>query len=478
MPMSSLFAANARVSVSEGADLASVTNPLGRTMSRFADAIGRVSALTDPLGQRATFSFDALNRLTQSTDALGHTTLTAPAQSTTTCTFDNANRLTAIARGSQGVTFGYDNANRRTSLVLPNGINVAYGYDSASQLTSISYVNGTTTVGDLSYSYDAAGRRVAQGGSFARTNLPAGISGATYDAGNRLSAWNGNSVTHDLNGNMTAALGQTYSWNERNQLTASTGSVTATFAYDAQGRRRGRTVNGGTTNFLYDGLQPIQELTSGNVLSAELLTGGIDEIFSRSTGAVTQTFLVDALGSTVRLTDSAGAKDTDYTYEAYGKASNDNASNTNTFQYTGRENDGTQLQFNRARYYDPRLARFISEDPIGLAGGINLFTYVNGDPLSRIDPSGEAWPVLVLAFAIGTTIANWLDWHVLRPQPLPLPPVPPGPPRSPLPGGAHDNGQMCVPGDPPPPLKAPPDHRPPPGFPRPVEPPVRPPVIR
>jgi RHS repeat-associated protein len=230
------------------------------------------------------------------------------------------------------------------------------------------------------------------------------VMGCSYDdAGNRLSAWNGNSVTHDLNGNMTAALGQTYSWNERNQLTASTGSVTAAFAYDSQGRRRARTVNGAMTNFLYDGQQPIQELTSGNVLSAELLSGGIDEIFSRSAGGVTQTFIVDALGSTLRLTDSAGAKDTDYTYEAYGKAANDNASNTNTFQYTGRENDGTQLQFNRARYYDPRLARFISEDPIGLAGGYNLFGYVDWNPVSYTDPTGEI-PLLGTLIGAGVEI--------------------------------------------------------------------------
>lgn len=58
------------------------------------------------------------------------------------------------------------------------------------------------------------------------------------------------------------------------------------------------------------------------------------------------------------------------------------------WQITGRESDGTGLQFNRARYYDPRLGRFISEDPIGLAGGVNSYSYVEGDPLSSTDPEG------------------------------------------------------------------------------------------
>jgi RHS repeat-associated protein len=88
------------------------------------------------------------------------------------------------------------------------------------------------------------------------------------------------------------------------------------------------------------------------------------------------------------LTDATGAKVVDYTYEAYGKAANDNAASTNTFQYTGRENDGTQLQYNRSRYYDPRLGRFISEDPIGLAGGYNEYTYVGENPISNTDPEG------------------------------------------------------------------------------------------
>ncbi len=54
----------------------------------------------------------------------------------------------------------------------------------------------------------------------------------------------------------------------------------------------------------------------------------------------------------------------------------------NPYQYTGRENDATGLYFHRARYYNPSFQRFISEDPIGMGGGINLYAYVGNNPIS------------------------------------------------------------------------------------------------
>lgn len=64
------------------------------------------------------------------------------------------------------------------------------------------------------------------------------------------------------------------------------------------------------------------------------------------------------------------------------------AASTNPVQYTGRENDGTGLYYYRNRYYSPLLSRFVSEDPIGLAGGINTYSYVENNPLSFTDPEG------------------------------------------------------------------------------------------
>jgi RHS repeat-associated protein len=89
------------------------------------------------------------------------------------------------------------------------------------------------------------------------------------------------------------------------------------------------------------------------------------------------------------LTDKTGVKVVDYTYDPYGNTTAD-ATIDNPFQYTGRENDNTGLYYYRARYYSPNQQRFISEDPIRLNGGINVYAYVGGNPISYIDPEGEA----------------------------------------------------------------------------------------
>ena len=65
------------------------------------------------------------------------------------------------------------------------------------------------------------------------------------------------------------------------------------------------------------------------------------------------------------------------------------ATNGNSYQFTGRENDGTGLYFYRARYYHPTFQRFIAQDPIGFGGGdANLYGYVYEDPANLIDPPG------------------------------------------------------------------------------------------
>jgi len=99
------------------------------------------------------------------------------------------------------------------------------------------------------------------------------------------------------------------------------------------------------------------------------------------------TYLTDALGSTIRLTNATGDKVVDYSYDPYGNTRAD-AVIDNSFQYTGRENDGNGLYYYRARYYSPATHRFIAEDPIGLNGGINTYGYVEGNPVTLKDPLG------------------------------------------------------------------------------------------
>ncbi|WER48604.1 RHS repeat-associated core domain-containing protein [Cupriavidus sp. WKF15] len=188
---------------------------------------------------------------------------------------------------------------------------------------------------------------------------------------------------------MTGDGNLTYSWDSRDRLSALSGGATASFTYDAMGRRSGKTVVGTGTSFAYDGLNAVQELAGGTP-SANLLTGlGLDETFSRTDMTQgTRSFVTDALGSTLALTDGAGVVKTSYAYEPYGAVTASGEVSGNAAQYTGRENDGTGLYYYRARYYHPGFGRFVAEDPIGFAGGQNIYSYVNGNPIGYIDPDG------------------------------------------------------------------------------------------
>lgn len=177
-------------------------------------------------------------------------------------------------------------------------------------------------------------------------------------------------------------------WNARNQLTALSGSVSASFQYDAVGRRRLRTVGGNAKQYLYDGLNPMQELASGTPV-ANLLTGvEIDEYFTRTDGSGVWNYLADAQGSSVGLADGLGAVETEYTYEPFGTVTTSGASTGNTLAFTGREADGTELYFYRSRYYMPTRQRFLNEDSLGLEGGANLYAYVENSPANYVDPLG------------------------------------------------------------------------------------------
>jgi RHS repeat-associated protein len=291
---------------------------------------------------------------------------------------------------------------------------MTYGYDIASRLTSIAYAKGSTTVGDLGYAYDAAGQRIGVTGAFARTNFPTALTSATYNADNELTNWGSTSPTYDANGSMLSDGTNSYTWDARNQLSTLTkGRTTNSFQYDAYGRRTQKTVGGATTSFLYDGANPVQEL-SGATPTANLLTGlGVDQFLTRTDAAGTRDFLPDALGSTVALTDSTGVVQTSYTYEPFGNATAAGSTSTNSYQFTGRENDATGLDFFRARYYNPTLQRFVSQDPVGFGGGdLNLYGYTGQSPNNFSDPNGEIVPILAsmaVGCLVGASVAGLID---------------------------------------------------------------------
>jgi RHS repeat-associated protein len=367
------------------------------TVSISWDAANRVTQFVDTQGGTVTRTFDDANRAFSEATSQGtvsytfdaayrRATMTVAGQSAVSYSYDAANRLTGLTQGSTTVGLTYDNADRRSTLTLPNGAVSTYSYDAANQLTGIQYTYNSSTLGDFAYAYDAAGHRTGMSGSFSNVTLPSAVSTTSYNSAQRLTSWSGQTLSYDNNGNLTSDGVNTYTWDSRNRLT-STGS--ATFGYDALGRRTTRSASGSTAAYLYDGPNAVQEL-SGSTVIANILNGlGVDERFSRTDAAGRRSFLVGALGSTLALVDDAGAVQTSYAYGAYGETLTTGAASSSSYQFTGRENDGGGLYFYRARAYHASYARFLSEDPIGLQGGMNLYAYTRGDPISSRDPYGH-----------------------------------------------------------------------------------------
>jgi RHS repeat-associated protein len=317
--------------------------------------------------------------------------LEVPSQTRITYAWDAASRLTQIQQGDQVVTFNYDSGDRRTLLTLPNGASTEYQYEAASRPAVLIYRNALAELGRLTYTYDTAGNRARVGGSFAATLLPSSLESSTYDAANRQIAFGSKTLTYDDDGNLTQILDGTdatlYNWDSRGQLMAlsAAGGATASFTYDAFGRRASKTINGITTQFQYDGLDIAREI-AGGIATGYLMGPGLDEALARG---LSEFYLADTLGSIVRLTDSTGIAPTAYRYEPFGRSSIEGTTSANAFDYTGRENDVTGVQYYRSRYYSPQFQRFISEDPLGFAGGdVNLYAYVANAPTTFRDPLG------------------------------------------------------------------------------------------
>jgi RHS repeat-associated protein len=348
----------------------------GGTFSRSWDSFGELTEEAGPQGSVA-YSYDAAGRRTRTAVA---------GQPEVVYSYDEADRLSDIS-GQGHVGLAHDAAGRVTSTTLSDGISENYTFDNASELTAINYKLGGTTLGDLNYAYDAAGDRSAAWGSFARMSEPGAFASATYNADDELTGVNGQGHEYDADGNLTNDGQSTYTWNARNQLTGlSSSSGSASFGYDPFGRREQSTIHGTTTSYLHDGDNVIQDLSGGNPQTNYLLGLGLDQRYGRSG---TQGYVTDPLGSTLALADSSGNLKTTYSYDPFGQATASGESSSNPYQYTGRENDGTGLQYNRARYYSPAQQRFISQDPLGFAGsGPNLYAYAGDSPTNFTDPRG------------------------------------------------------------------------------------------
>ncbi len=365
------------------------------------DNEGNLVSAADSRNGTYTLSYDLLHRLTgingpngsvgYSYDVDGERTgMTVGGEEAASYSYNEDGQLTGIASPSGDVAFNYDGDGRSAQTTLPDGIRERYSYDAASQLSGIDYAHSDgSQIGNLEYSRNALGLITTLSGSLARTNLPEAVGGLSYDNANELTAVEGRTLSYDADGNLTGDGASTYTWNDRGQLSGLTqGATTWSYGYDPFGLRASKTVGGSETRYLNDGGNVVTESTGGS--TTRMLNGlGLDERYARTSAGATQSYLTDELGSTVALADAGGTPTTEYTYDPFGATSTAGASSTNPYQFTGMANEGNGLQYDRARYYDMSVARFVSQDPLGITGsGINLYQYVAGDPINGIDPTG------------------------------------------------------------------------------------------
>jgi len=371
------------------------------TISYGYDAAGRPTSVTDSVDGTTTVAYDDFGEPTNvsgphgsidySYDGGGRLTgMTVAGGTPISYTYTAADQLASVSQGSSSASYSYDSDSRLASAALP-GATQTYSYDAASQLSSISYASGSTSLGSLGYTYDPAGRVVGESGSWARLQLPAAMT-ASYNTLNQATTVNGVSRTYDDAGNLTSDGSNTYSWNDRGQLATVTGpGGTESYGYTPRGLRDEVTSGAGSTSYLWDlaGNQ-VAELSGGSVVAHDL-TADIDNILVRTDSTGSHTQLTDQLGSVLATVDPTGTIETQNAYSPFGQQASSGSASADAPGFTGRTTSPvTGLQYNRDRYYDPTLGRFISQDPTGQLGGINTYAYVDNDPINATDPTGAA----------------------------------------------------------------------------------------
>ncbi len=171
-----------------------------------------------------------------------------------------------------------------------------------------------------------------------------------------------------------------------------------------------------TRYYIYDGIHCIAEYDGSNGFIKEIIYGPqIDEVLCAIDDYSSAYYYhQDALQSVVAVTDGFRNKIATYGYDVYGKIKSSTGSLENEILFTGRWLDSdTNLYYYRARWYDADVGRFISRDPIGVAGGINLYGYVEGNPVNKSDPKGEISGVGLIVYA-GLAISGFAIYKCFK----------------------------------------------------------------
>ena len=363
-------------------DQVQLTSPFDRTISYHYDNQMRLDSLRDLAGGTTRLGYNHDRQVSR---------VWLPNRISRSFTYDITHRIkglgfAGVASEKLGESYMYDGMGRMVQRMNHAGDTLqVYGYDGAGQLTLDQKqvkVNAGTVCDDparldschpttewqndalAQYVYDAAGNR------------------GQADTGNRLTAFDGYSFEHDADGNLTRKLKPGVDdvqpfWNSLGQMTGAWRHQRGTvgYGYNGFGQRVRRTAPDGTvTRYLYDGDDLLMELdNAGNPIREYTYYPGVDQphsVRSWPHGGTTFYYATDAVGHVTGLLNGSGQVVNRYTYTPWGEAASAHETVVQPLGYMARENDPvTGLYYVRARWYDAHLGRFVSEDPIGLAGG-------------------------------------------------------------------------------------------------------------
>ena len=420
-----------------------VENWLYTTNSYAYDAEGNltnkvltVGGFNDPLIS-STYLYDANERLIGENDANGNPLWRYGYDINTGKLTYASNMVTAMRS-----TYSYDAVGRITGIVyyrptrLPtSAYHIDYQYDASGRVTRKSDYGGSQYLEDFGrYAYDELGRLEQERSYRMGTNtytydlagnrtLLDGTFTTSYSTtnGNRLTSWgNCGSMEYDDAGCVTYLTRNTktninnlsFTWNREYQLTeviavdSSDDENYIYYTYDSLGRKTSRMDNDTWEYYIYDGMNLVADYDAinGRITRTYTYGPGVDNIQSMTIydeygSSETYYYIKDASNTVYGLVDVNNEIVEYYHYDAFGNFKiKDNyylwipeSAYGNRFLFQGREYDyDTALYYFRNRWYEPETGRWLSPDPIGISGGLNLYAFCENDPINYVDPSGLA----------------------------------------------------------------------------------------
>lgn len=353
----------------------------GYTLRYFYNSLGKLKRLEDGTGRQIIqYLYDGAGRLSR--ENKGNNTWT-------TYEYDAAGQVLRLVNyGTNGVPisrfdYTYDANGNRTSMTTLEG-KTSYVHDSIGQLTGVTYPSGR----NVTYAYDAAGNRTAVNDD--GTNMLYTVNGL-----NQYAQVGDSNYLYDADGNLTNKLSSFFVYDSENRLISlTTPAGIWSYTYNAFGNRVETTHNGDTTKYAIDpiGLGNVVAVFDGGDGLIARYDHGLGLVDRKDSAGNTAYYSFSVIGHTTELTDSRGIVKNTYSYDPFGISLSKVEAVDNPFEFVGRfgvMNDGDEITYMRERFYSQAVGRFLSTDPIGIEGDINLYRYANNSPTRFVDPKGE-----------------------------------------------------------------------------------------